>query len=78
MRVLKDSIVRRVMPLTVAHAVRLWDWVAEVERLETLTNHQLADLVEDHLWADLPVMTPTSDLLSLVIDRLRQAEESGG
>jgi hypothetical protein len=41
--------------------------------LETLTNGTLATLVEDTLAADVPVLSPTWDLLMEVVDRLRGA-----
>ena len=60
------------LPYTVADAARLYEWLERAGRLESLTNQQLADVVEEHLWAAVPVLTPASDLLSEVIDRLRQ------
>jgi hypothetical protein len=62
------------MHLTIGRAVQLWEWMETVDRLDALTNQQLADVVEDELWVDLPVMTPMSDLLRLVVERLRQSE----
>lgn len=60
------------MNLTVEKACQLQEWLERTDELEAMNNEQLADLIEDHLWADLPVMTPVSDVLSEVIDRLRR------
>jgi hypothetical protein len=58
--------------LTVADAQRLWQWLERTERLEALSNAELADVVEEHLWAGLPGLSPASDVLSEVMDRLRK------
>jgi hypothetical protein len=49
----EDSIVRRGLPLTVEQAARLWTWVADVERLEALTNHQIAE--RECVWHEIPL-----------------------
>jgi hypothetical protein len=57
---------------TIADAERLCDWMERVDHVETLTDGALADLIEKHLWADLPVLTSVSVLLAEVISRLRK------
>ena len=58
---------------TIEAAARLCDWMERTDTLEALTNAALATAVEDHLWTALPMLTPASDLLSEVIDRLRHS-----
>jgi hypothetical protein len=59
---------------SVATLERLCDWVEQGTYLEARTDAELADLVEDHMQSDLPVLTPAWALLSEVIDRLRQGQ----
>lgn len=44
------------------------DTMAELERK---TNVELADLLIDYVWADIPVTSPVSALLSEIADRLK-------
>jgi hypothetical protein len=62
---------KRTAKMTEADGERLLRWLETVSRLEALSNAALADLVLDHLWADLPLGTPQNDLLAEVIARLR-------
>jgi hypothetical protein len=63
------------LPQTIGDADRLWACIEHTERLDALSNAALADLVEDHLWLPVPQLTPTSDVLAAVIERLRQKED---
>ena len=45
---------------------------AEIEaRLRTMSNQQLANLLLNHVWAEMDSTKPQSVLLSVVIDRLQ-------
>jgi hypothetical protein len=47
-------------------------WIASCDHLASMTDAAFADWLEDQVWVQFPVMTPMSDILSEVIDRLRQ------
>ena len=59
------------IPYTAEAGQRLWQWLQTTHRLEEMSNALLAELVVDHLWADLPLGSPHSDLLAEVIARLK-------
>lgn len=40
------------------------------DKLKHLTNAELARLLLEHVWAEMDILSPQSDLLSEVIDRL--------
>lgn len=40
--------------------------------LEQKSNQELADLLIEHVWAELPVTSPVSMLLSEITERLRK------
>jgi hypothetical protein len=45
-------------------------WLDTSETLATKTNAELVSLVEEHLWAQLPLGSPASMLLHEVMERL--------
>jgi hypothetical protein len=53
-------------------AVDVGDWVELGTSLKARTNAELADLVEEHMQLDLPMLTPAWAFLDEVIDRLRR------
>ena len=61
------------MTMTEAQVQRLWQWLQSTGVLEGLSNAELADLLVETVWAELPVCSPQSDLISEVIERLRRA-----
>jgi hypothetical protein len=50
-------------------------WIAACDHLASLTNEAFADWIEDEVFVQFPTRTPMSDILSEVIDRLRQLPE---
>jgi len=42
------------------------------DKLKSLSNDELADILTETLWAKCPLMSPQSDLLNEVIDRLKR------
>ena len=40
------------------------------EGLKKLSNKELADMLTNTLWAECPLMSPESDFLSEIIDRV--------
>jgi hypothetical protein len=54
---------------------RVQVWVACRDHLARMTHTAFADWLEDHVWVQFPITTPMSDILSEVIDRLRQMPE---
>jgi hypothetical protein len=50
-------------------------WIACRDHLANMTHAALADWIEDTVWVQFPIRTPMSDILSEVIDRLRQMPE---
>ncbi len=44
------------------------------EKLEAMTNAELADVLMNKVWANMELFTPESDLIGAVIDRLRGEE----
>ncbi len=40
------------------------------EELKKKTNKEIAELLTDHVWAQLPIFAAQSDLISEAIDRL--------
>jgi len=61
--------------MTEEQGQRLWQWLQTTIALEQKTDKELGDLVTDHLWADLPLGSPQSDLLAEVIARLQGERE---
>ena len=45
--------------------------VATAEKLKTKSNDELADIIEEHVWADFEMCSAQSVLLGEVMDRLR-------
>ena len=45
-----------------------------LERFRKLTDNELADLLVSEIWANMNLFTPESDLMSIVVDRLRGDE----
>jgi hypothetical protein len=50
-------------------------WMACRDHLARMTHAAFADWLEDHVWVQFPITAPMSDILSEVIDRLRQMPE---
>ena len=50
---------------------RILTWADATAYLERITDTELADLLEQEVWATLPVMSPASDVVQEAIDRLR-------
>lgn len=42
-------------------------------KLQAKTNLELAELVEKYIWPDINLTDPKSNLISIVIDRLRNS-----
>lgn len=57
--------------MTNGQGERLLFWIQTTLRLEGLSDAELADLLTDHVWADLPLGSPQSDLIAEVIARLK-------
>lgn len=51
-------------------AERIIQSIQTSDRLKALSNTELADILTNTLWAECPLMSPESDLLSEIIDRL--------
>lgn len=64
--------------LTTDQAQRLLTWADTAHYLEDLPDADLADLLEQTVWTTLPLMTPASDLVSEVLDRLRGIQRRVG
>lgn len=41
------------------------------ERLRAMSNEKLAELLQKYVWADMEIFSPDSDLIGVLIDRLR-------
>lgn len=58
-----------------AHAIELWEAMCksnDVEKeLATTSNDELADLLMNHVWAQMDMFSPASTLVEVVIERLR-------
>ena len=54
---------------------RLFQSIKTEDALRQKTNDELADLVRDHIWAHVPLISPQADLLGEVMDRLRAAPD---
>lgn len=54
---------------------RMIESVKNSKRFEAMTNAELADLLMSSVWAGMDMFTPNSDLISAVIDRLREDRE---
>lgn len=52
----------------------LLDSVRIMDNLSTKTNPQIAALLRDHVWAQVPWRSPVSELLEEAIDRLEDCE----
>lgn len=52
-------------------ADRFMEWLRTTQALELKSNGELADLLVEHIWADLPLAAPQSDLIAEVIARLK-------
>ena len=44
-------------------------------KLKMRTNKQLASLAVDHIWATMPMGSPQSELISVIIDRLEATKD---
>lgn len=44
------------------------------ERFRAMTNEELADLLQNKVWAEVNIFSHDSDLLGVIIDRLRGEE----
>lgn len=58
--------------MTNEQAERLLAWLQTTQRLAAKTDDELADLLVDHVWANLPLGSPQSDLVAEVIHRLKK------
>jgi len=52
-------------------ALRILESIEYEGNLQHLSNDELADILIETIWAELPLMSQESDLLSVVIDRLK-------
>ena len=52
----------------------LLDSVKIMDGLSTKTNPEIADLLREHVWAQVPWRSPVSELLEEAIDRLEDCE----
>lgn len=57
-----------------AKLVRMMDTMLE---MSGKSNEQLADLLIEHIWAEFPITSPVSALLSEVASRLRGENDNG-
>lgn len=55
-------------------AKRMFDCARAAVELEKKTDEEIAKLLEDHVWADISMLDPKSDLVSEAIERLRRAK----
>lgn len=54
-----------------AHGERILQWLATTDRLEAMTNAELGELLLNHIWAHMPLLSPQSDLVAEIIARLK-------
>ena len=50
---------------------RLTESAKQEEKFSSMTNEELAKFLINEVWAHLGLLTPESNLISIVIDRLR-------
>lgn len=52
---------------------RLFDCASAADRLQKMTDAELAKLLEEHVWANMSMLSVESEVVSSAIDRLRRA-----
>ena len=62
--------------MTTELARRLFTCIDSEIELNKLSNAELADLLLEHVWSYMDMTGPKSVLVGVVIERLRQGEES--
>lgn len=55
--------------------VKLLQWLKRCRRLEDCTDKELGDLLGEHIWDDLPLLSFENDLVAEVIARLRKEKQ---
>lgn len=72
------DIVKGMNAAEIGRCIQLYDdllkSVAEIKTYEAMTNSELAEELMNTFWADLPVLSKNSNLLDVVIARLKGSE----